>query len=62
MIDKIKAEPEPMKTPDAVRERISEIPTRLVLPSECDRQLLATAAAKMVAKHRDTILEFVSKR
>ena len=34
---------------------------RLVLPSECDRQLLATAATKLVAEHRDTILEFLNR-
>ena len=36
-----KAEPEPLQTPQDVTERIAEIPTRLGLPSECDRQLLA---------------------
>jgi hypothetical protein len=56
-----KAEPKPLKTPEAVRERIAEIPTRLVLPSECDRQLLAGAAAKLVTEHRDAILEFVNR-
>jgi Patatin-like phospholipase len=56
-----KAEREPLQTPEAVRERIAEIPTRLVLPSECDRQLLTTAAAKLVAEHRSAILEFVNR-
>jgi hypothetical protein len=45
-----------------VNEHIAEIPTRLVIPSECDRQLLATAAAKVVAQNRDQILEFLSRR
>jgi hypothetical protein len=44
-----------------VRERIAEIPTRFVLPSECDRQLLAVAAAKLVAEHRGAILEFLQR-
>jgi hypothetical protein len=44
----------------SVRERLAEIPTRLVLPSECDRQLLAGAAAKLVTEHRDAILEFMN--
>jgi Patatin-like phospholipase len=57
-----KAEPKPLKTPEAVRERIAEIPTRLVIASECDRQLLATAAAKLVAEHRATILEFLNRQ
>jgi Patatin-like phospholipase len=56
-----KAEGEPLKTPEAVRERIAEIPTRLVLPSECDRQLLTSAAAKLVAEHRGAILEFLGR-
>jgi hypothetical protein len=56
------AEKEPLRSPEAVVERISEIPTRLVLTSECDRQLLAAAATKLVAEHRDTILEFLNRR
>jgi hypothetical protein len=44
-----------------VRERIAEIPTRLGLPSECDRQLVATAAAKLVAEHRGEILDFLNR-
>jgi hypothetical protein len=34
-----KAEATPLATPEEVTERIAEIPTRLVLTSECDRQL-----------------------
>jgi hypothetical protein len=56
-----KAEREPLRTPEDVRERIAEIPTRLTLPSECDRQLLVTAAEKLVAEHRDRILEFLDR-
>lgn len=56
-----KAEPEPLKTVLALQERISEIPTRLVIASECDRQLLATAAAKLVAEHKGAILEFINR-
>jgi hypothetical protein len=55
------AEAKLLKTPEEVRERIAEIPTRLVLTSECDRQLLATAAAKLVAEHRGAILEFLNR-
>ena len=44
-----------------ISQRIAEIPTRLVLPSECDRQLLTTAATKLVAEHRRTILEFLNR-
>jgi hypothetical protein len=57
-----RAELEPLRTPEAVRERIAEIPTRLGPPSECDRQLLASAAAKLVAEHRGEIVEFLSRR
>ena len=56
-----KAERQPLRTPEAVRERIAEIPTRLVVPSGCDRQLLASAAAKLVAEHRGAILEFLNR-
>ena len=61
-VDVVYAQPEPMKTAEAVKERLSEIPTRLYLPSECDRELLAVAAAKLVAKHRQPILEFVNRQ
>jgi hypothetical protein len=56
-----KAEPEPIKSVDALKERISEIPTRLVISSECDRQLLATAAAKLVAEHKDAIIRYLTR-
>jgi len=54
-------ERETLKAPDDVRERLAEIPTRLVIASECDRQLLATAAAKLVAQYRSQILEFIDR-
>ncbi len=56
-----KAEPEPLKTVLALQERISEIPTRLKIASECDRQLLTTAAAKLVAENKGRILEFLNR-
>jgi hypothetical protein len=56
-----KAERNPLESPEAVRERIAEIPTALVLPSECDRQLLVTAAAKLVAERRNDILDFLDR-
>jgi hypothetical protein len=56
-----KAESKPLASPDEVRERIAEIPTALELPSECDRELLVTAAAKLVAERRDEILAFVNR-
>jgi hypothetical protein len=56
-----KAERQPLASPDAVRERIAEIPTALALPSECDRQLLVAAATKLVVERRDAILEFLDR-
>ena len=56
-----KAEAKPLASPQAVTERIAEIPTALKLPSQCDRQLLSTAAAKLVAEHRDEILRFIDR-
>lgn len=55
-----RAEQPPLQTPDAVQTRLAEIPTRLVIQSACDRALLSTAAAKLVAAHRDRIVEFMS--
>jgi hypothetical protein len=49
----------PLKSPTDVKERIAQIPTRFYIPSACDRQLLATAASKVVAQHRAEILEFL---
>ena len=56
------AERKTFEDADDVVERIAEIPTRLVITSECDRQLLATAAQKVVAAHRDRILAFLDRR
>jgi hypothetical protein len=47
-----KTEGQPRTSPEAVRQHIAEMPTALELLSECDRQLLTTAAAKLVAEHR----------
>jgi hypothetical protein len=54
-----RAEKPALASPGAVREHIAEIPTRFHLPSECDRQLLVTAAAKVVAQNRQGILELL---
>jgi hypothetical protein len=50
----------PMASVEAVQERIAEIPTRFRLPSECDRQLLVTAAAKVVAQKQQEIRDFLA--
>jgi hypothetical protein len=54
-----RGETPPLATPAAVTERIAQIPTLLRVASECDRQLLATAAAKLVGEHRAGILDFI---
>ena len=52
----------PLDSPTAVVERIAEIPTRFKLTSECDRQLLMTAAAKVVAQNKQEIDDFLVGR
>ena len=52
----------PLDSPTAVVERIAEIPTRFKLTSECDRQLLMTAAAKVVAQNKQEIEDWLAGR
>jgi len=49
----------PLDSLTAVLERLAEIPTRFWLASACDRQLLAVAAAKVVAQNQPEILTFL---
>lgn len=49
----------PLQSPAEVRQRLAEIPTKLRVVSECDRQLLAASAIKVVAQNRQAILEFL---
>jgi hypothetical protein len=49
----------PLDSPTAVVERIAEISTRFWLASACDRQLLAAAAAKVVAQNQQEINAFL---
>lgn len=55
-----RGEKPPLALPEAVRDRIAEIPTSFWLRSECDRQLLVTAAAKVVAQKRQEIRDFLT--
>jgi hypothetical protein len=55
-------EANPLDSPTAVVERIAEIPTRFKFVSECDRQLLMTAAAKVVAQNKKEIEDFLAGR
>jgi hypothetical protein len=48
-----------LQSPAQVRQRLAEIPTLLRIVSECDRQLLTVAAAKVVAQKRHEIVEFL---
>jgi len=52
----------PLTSPEAVQERIAEIPTKLDMDSACDRELLHTAAAKVVAQNRAAIEDFLAAR
>jgi hypothetical protein len=52
----------PLDSPMAVVERIAEISTRFWLASECDRQLLVAAAAKVVAQNQQEIIELLGDR
>jgi hypothetical protein len=52
----------PLASPEDVVDRIAEIPTRFRLNSECDRELLATAAVKVVAQNRAAIVDFIEGR
>jgi hypothetical protein len=37
------------------------MPTRLTIPSECDRQLLAGSATSLAAEHREAIIELLNR-
>jgi len=57
--DACRTENPPLASPQDVVERIGEIPTRFKLASKCDRQLLITAAGKVVEQNRAEIMEFL---
>lgn len=52
----------PLTSPEDVQERIAELPTKFVIASPCDQQLLHTAAAKVVAQNRQAIEDFLAGR
>jgi Patatin-like phospholipase len=52
----------PLTLPEEVQERIAEIPTKFDMDSECDRELLHAAAAKVVAQNRQAIENFLAGR
>ncbi len=49
-----------LRTPSEVTERLAEIPTRFKIVTECDRQLLVTAANKVVEQNRQEIEDFLA--
>jgi hypothetical protein len=48
-----------LTSPPMVVQRLSRVVTRLWVKSECDRQLVTTAAAKLVEGKKDEILKFL---
>jgi hypothetical protein len=56
-----RSETPPLTSPEDVQERIAEIPTKFEMASECDRQLLHTAAAKVVAQNQQAIEDFLKE-
>jgi hypothetical protein len=52
----------PLTRPEDVQERIAEIPTKFAIASECDRQLIYSAAAKVVAQNQQAIEDFLAGR
>lgn len=52
---------EPVKwTSEKIIEYLAEIPTLLKIRSQCDKQLLTVAAAKVVTQHQDEIMQFLT--
>ena len=47
--------------PPMVKKRLASVVTRLWLKSDCDRDLVATAAAKLVEDKKDEILKFLQQ-
>jgi hypothetical protein len=52
----------PLTSPEDVQQRIAALPTKFVIASECDRQLLHAAAAKVVEQNRQKIEDFLAGR
>lgn len=50
----------PLTSPEEVQQRIAALPTKFVIQSDCDRQLLRTAATKVVEQNRQAIEDFLA--
>jgi predicted acylesterase/phospholipase RssA len=59
--DSCKNEEVKLTNPPMVKKRLASVVTRLWLESACDRDLVATAAAKLVEGHKDEILKFLQQ-
>jgi len=57
--DSCKNEEVKLTNPPMVKQRLASVVTRLWLESACDRDLVATAAAKLVEGKKDEILKFL---
>ncbi len=57
-----RTEKPPLTSPEEVQQRLAEIPTKFMMESECDRQLLHAAAAKVVLQNQRTIQDFLADR
>lgn len=51
-----------LTNPPMVKKRLASVATRLWLKSDCDRDLVAAAAAKLVEARKDEILKFLQQR
>jgi predicted acylesterase/phospholipase RssA len=59
--DSCKNEEVKLTNPPMVKKRLASVVTRLWLESACDRDLVATAAAKLVEGNKDEILKFLQQ-
>jgi len=59
--DSCKKEEVKLTNPAMVKKRLASVVTRLWLQSACDRDLVATAAAKLVEGNKDEILKFLQQ-
>ena len=50
-----------LENPPMVKKRLASVVTRLWIKSDCDRDLVATAAAKLVEQKKDEILKFLQQ-
>jgi hypothetical protein len=57
-----RAESPALSSPDDVQQRLAKIPTKFLVESECDRQLLRTAATKVVRQNQQKIQDFLAER